>query len=35
MDFDEVTKLALESSIIFKNKLDLGKTSFHVWLPCY
>ena len=38
MDFDEVTKLALESSIIWKKKkkkkeLDMGKTSFHVWLP--
>ena len=33
MDFDEVTKLALESSIIFLKKLDMGKTSFHVWLP--
>ena len=39
MDVDEVTKLALESSIIWKKKkknrvrLDMGKTSFHVWLP--
>ena len=34
MDFDEVTKLALGSSIIKKKKkLDMGKTSFHVWLP--
>ena len=33
MDFDEVTKLALESSIIWKKELDMGKTSFHVWLP--
>ena len=34
MDFDEVTKLALECSIIWKIKeLDMGKTSFHVWLP--
>ena len=34
MDFDEVTKFASENSIIFKNKkLNMGETSFHVWLP--
>ena len=34
MEFYEVTKLALESSIIWKKQeLDMGKTSFHVWLP--